>query len=307
MNLTLEALRIIDEIDRRGSFAAAAAALDRVPSALTYSVRKLEDELDVLLFDRRGHRARLTSAGEELLTQGRHLLRAADELEQRVKRAATGWETELRIVIDSVIPFERMLPLVAEFDREECGTRLRFSCEVLSGVWESLMSGCADLAIGAAYEGPDTVQMSSEYRSRALGRIDWVFAVAPSHPLAQVADPLPAELIRQHRAIVVGDSGHSLPDITAGLLSGQHTLTVPTLEAKLAAQLAGLGCGHLPRKLAAPHLASGALVERETVEAKPAGIAHIAWRAASRGKALKWFLAKLAEPQVRQMLLGSEA
>jgi DNA-binding transcriptional LysR family regulator len=200
-----------------------------------------------------------------------------------------------------------MLPLVADFDREECGTRLRFSCEVLSGVWEALMSGRADLAIGAAYEGPDAVQMSSEYRSRALGRIDWVFAVAPAHPLAQSPDPLPAELIRRHRAAVVGDSGRMLPDITAGLLSGQQTLTVPTLEAKLAAQLAGLGCGHLPRRLAAPHLESGALLEKQTIEAKPAGTAHIAWRAAARGKALKWFLARLAEPEVRQMLLGSQA
>src|SRR3569623_1505542 len=96
MNLTLESLRILDAIDRKGSFAAAALALDRVPSALTYTVRKLEEDLDVLLFDRRGHRAKLTPAGQELLSEGRNLLRAADELEQRVKRTATGWETELR-------------------------------------------------------------------------------------------------------------------------------------------------------------------------------------------------------------------
>jgi len=92
MNLTLEALQILDAIDRKGSFAGAAAELDRVPSALTYSVRKLEEDLDVLLFDRSGHRAKLTTAGLELLTEGRHLLRAADELEQRVKRTASGWE-----------------------------------------------------------------------------------------------------------------------------------------------------------------------------------------------------------------------
>src|SRR3569623_1189253 len=110
MNLTLESLRILDAIDRKGSFAAAALALDRVPSALTYTVRKLEEDLDVLLFDRRGHRAKLTPAGQELLSEGRNLLRAADELEQRVKRTATGWETELRIVMDSIIPFDAVMP-----------------------------------------------------------------------------------------------------------------------------------------------------------------------------------------------------
>jgi DNA-binding transcriptional LysR family regulator len=76
MNLTLEALRIVDAIERHGSYAAAAVALDRVPSALSYSMRKLEEDLDVLLFDRRGHRAKLTPAGLELLTEGRHLPRA---------------------------------------------------------------------------------------------------------------------------------------------------------------------------------------------------------------------------------------
>src|SRR3569832_722013 len=200
MNLTLESLRILDAIDRKGSFAAAALALDRVPSALTYSVRKLEEDLDVLLFDRRGHRAKLTPAGQELLTEGRNLLRAADELEQRVKRTATGWEAELRIVMDSIIPFDAVLPLIKAFDRSGAGTRLRFRQEVLSGVWEALADGSADLAIGAAYDGPDAVRMTGEFRSRPLGAIEWVFAVAPSHPLAHVPEPLPTNLIQARRA-----------------------------------------------------------------------------------------------------------
>lgn len=307
MKLSLESLRIIDVIDRRGSFAAAAVALERVPSALTYAVRKLEDDLDVLLFDRGGHRARLTAAGQELLHEGRNLLRAADELEQRVKRTASGWETELRIVVDSVIPFEKMLPFISAFDAEGSGTRLRFSTEVLSGVWEALLNGRADLAIGAAYDGPDMINMSGEFRTRLLGTVDWVFAVAPVHPLAGADEPLEPDTIAAHRAVSVGDSGRVLPSVNAGLLSGQHTLTVPSLEAKLAAQLAGLGCGHLPRSLAAPWLASGALIEKHTVEPKPAGGARIAWRASARGKCLKWFLARLADPDVQQQVLAPAA
>jgi DNA-binding transcriptional LysR family regulator len=96
-----------------------------------------------------------------------------------------------------------------------------------------------------------------------------------------------------------------LPGVTAGLLSGQDTLTVPSLQAQLAAQLAGLGCGHLPRVLAAPYVASGQLVEKQTVEAKPAGAAHLAWRSSGRGKSLKWFLSRLSEPDARQQLLGT--
>ena len=41
--LTLEAIRVLDAIDRRGSFAAAADELGKVPSALSYTVQKLEE------------------------------------------------------------------------------------------------------------------------------------------------------------------------------------------------------------------------------------------------------------------------
>jgi DNA-binding transcriptional LysR family regulator len=69
-----------------------------VPSALTYSVRQLEEALDVLLFDRRSRQAKLTAAGEELLREGRRLLSEIDAVANRVRRVATGWEGQLTIV-----------------------------------------------------------------------------------------------------------------------------------------------------------------------------------------------------------------
>lgn len=300
MNLTLEALQIIDTIDRKGSFGAAAIALNRVPSALTYSIRKLEDDLDVLLFDRTGHRAKLTVAGLELLTEGRHLLQAAQELERRVKRTATGWEVELRIVLDSIVPFEALMPMIATFDRENAGTRLRIFHEALSGVWEALINDRADLAIGAPHDGPDYVRMSGDFQTRPLGTTDWAFAVAPHHPLASAPEPLTADTIQQYRAVAVGDTGRGLPSITSGLLIGQDILTVPTMSTKLQAQLNGLGCGHLPRHLAAPHFLSGALIEKETLEAKPGVKLQIAWRRPVLGKSLKWFINQLSHPGTAQ-------
>ena len=50
-----------------GSFAAAAEELHRVPSAMIYAVQKLEQDLGVSIFDRRGHRAKLTPVGQALL------------------------------------------------------------------------------------------------------------------------------------------------------------------------------------------------------------------------------------------------
>src|ERR1700752_5277922 len=101
--LTPDALAMMDVIARTGSFAAAARELGKVPSALTYNVRQLQEALDVLLFDRRSRQAKLTAAGEELLNEGRRLLDQIDAVANRVKRVATGWETQLTLAGDGVI------------------------------------------------------------------------------------------------------------------------------------------------------------------------------------------------------------
>src|SRR6478736_9575001 len=113
--LTPEALTMMDAIARSGSFAAAARLLGKVPSALTYNVRQLEDALDVLLFDRRSRQATLTAAGRELLEEGRHLLEEMDAVANRVKRVATGWETQLSIAVDDVISRSTLLELCESF------------------------------------------------------------------------------------------------------------------------------------------------------------------------------------------------
>ena len=246
MKLTLESLLLVDAIARRGSFAAAAEELGRVPSAVTYAARRLEGDLDALLFDRAGYRARLTPAGEELLREGRHLLAAADDLARRVQRVAAGWEQELRIALDTIIPFERFVPLLDRFC-DLAPTQVRITEEVLGGTWDALLGGRADIAIGASQEGPVPHRLSIGYRSEPLDTVDLVFAVAPSHPLAGLPSPLPHAEIRRHRQIVVGDTSQELAPRTTGLVGAANVLTVPTMAAKIQAQVAGLGCGYLPR------------------------------------------------------------
>lgn len=299
MKLTLDALQTMDAIERNGSFAAAAAELHRVPSALTYTVQKLEQDLDVRLFDRSGHRARLTPAGRELMQEGRHLLRAAGELECRVRRVATGWETELRIALDIMIPAPQLFALIEEFYAEESGTRIRLAYEVLAGTWDALVAGRTDLALGVSGDAP----AGGGYSIRMLGYKDFVFAVAPAHPLAALPEPLKHEQILAHRAVAIGDSSRLLPVRSVGLLTGQDVLTVPDLASKAAAQVAGLGCGYLPAHAAAPLIKARRLVAKEVEEIKPAGNLYYAWRSREKGRALRWFLKRLEDQDVRASLL----
>lgn len=299
LQLTLDSIQVIDSIDRNGSFAAAATELHRVPSAITYSVQQMEQGLDVLLFDRSGHRARLTEAGQELLREGRHLLRAAADLECRVQQVARGWESELRLAVDTIIDPEKLYPLLDEFYRQNSGTRLRLSTEVLAGNWDALASGRADLAIGASGDTP-----LGGFSIRPLGHIEFDFVAAPHHPILSEQMPLSVATIQRYRAVSVGDTSRHLPPRTTGLLSGQDVLTVPTMAAKMLAHIMGLGVGYLPRPLAQREIDSGRLVRVATEINKPGGSVVIAWRPANAGKALKWFVKRLDDANIRNALLA---
>ena len=303
MALTLDALQTLDTIVRKGSFAAAAAALGKVPSALTYTVRKLEGDLDVLLFDRRGPRAQLTPAGRELLDEGRRLLRSADDLERRVRSVASGFEPELRVGVDALIDFDALTPLIRDFDRHQAPTRLVFSCEVLDGAWEALLEGRADLIIGAPYDAPQQALASTRLSLRTLGTVDFVFCVAPHHPLAKADEPLSARDLLAHRAVVLAGTSRLQDSRTAGLLSGQDTLTVATLAQKVAMQIAGLGTGWIPAPVAQPCLANGSLVARQIAEPRAPATLHYAWRRNDPGKALQWWLERLAIARVQSRLI----
>ena len=280
--LTPEALAMMDAIARTGSFAAAARELGKVPSALTYSVRQLEEALDVLLFDRRSRQARLTAAGDELLHEGRRLLQEMDAVANRVKRVASGWETQLSIAVDSILSSLTVFELCEAFyalnPPQGPGTRLRLRSEVLAGTWEALVSGVADLAIGISGEHNPPAGIKME----PLGELHMVYVVAPHHPLASRPEPLSDADLVHHRAVAVADSAQRLTPLTVNLLPGQDVLTVPSVASKLEAVLRGLGGGFLPDSLVHDHVQVGRLVKKDVTRARQVGRLYYAWRTSQR-------------------------
>jgi DNA-binding transcriptional LysR family regulator len=286
LRLSLDALQIIDAIDRRGSFSAAGKELHRVPSTISYTVSKLEDDLGVQLFERVGPKVSLTPAGEELLKEGRYLLKAAGDLECRVRRVASGWETEFALGMDSVLSPIGLQEDIQAFYQVADQTRLRVTTAALSGTWECLLDRRMDLLVGAAGEGPS----GGGYTAEPIGKLHFVFTVAPSHPLAKATRPLGKADLHEYRAISVSDSGRHLPARTVGLLFGQDTLAVPDMCAKYEFQLAGLGFGFLPEFYARDAIKAGLLVEKKVKEPKPDETLYMAWRTGEEGAALNWWI-----------------
>ncbi|MFL6658516.1 MAG: LysR family transcriptional regulator [Massilia sp.] len=298
LRLSLEALQIIDAIDRRGSFSKAGQELHRVPSTISYMVGKLEDDLSVQVFERNGPRVVLTAAGRALLKEGRFLLKAAHDLEHRVRRIASGWETELAIGMDSMFSSLALMDDMRDFYTVAQQTRLRIVQETLSGPWEALLDRRVDLLVGVAGDGP----AGGGYVARAIGEMPFVFTVAPGHPLAGEAEPLGRSQLQDHRAIVVADSARNMTPRTVGLMFGQDALTVPTMEAKFALQVAGFGFGFLPQPCAQTAIDAGLLVEKQVEEGRGVETFYLAWRTGEEGAALKWWRERLQRPGLFERL-----
>lgn len=301
--LTPDALAMLQTIASTGSFAAAARSMGMVPSALTYRVRQMEDALDVLLFDRSSRQARLTAAGAELLREGARLLDEIDAVANRVKRVATGWEPQLTIAVDSLVSKSTVMELCDSFFQQNPPTRIRLRDETLSGTLEALTSGQADLALGV---GPEVISAPG-VMCLPLGSVEFVYAVAPHHPLAQAPEPLSDATIQKHRAVAVADTVQRGRALTFGLLGGQDVFTVASMQAKLDAQLRGMGGGNVPRYMVQSYIDTGRLVVKATEHpSRRVAMFYYAWRGTSNstpGRALQWWLNQLERATSRDALL----
>ncbi|MFM0523013.1 MULTISPECIES: LysR family transcriptional regulator [Caballeronia] len=297
--LSEEELSLLDAIRETGSLSRAAARLGKAPSTVSHAARQLETRFDALLFDRRRYRLQLTPAGHLLADEASRLMLDVSRLAQRVKQIASGWEDRLWIVCDEILEFETLLPVVQAFDALDSGVALRITHEVLSGTWEALRDGRADLIVGATNEPPAIPGL----RWFELGVMQWVFAVSPRHPLATLNGPLKRDQIAAHRAVVVADSSRSAGR-AYGVLGGQAAFAVPTMRAKILAQRQGLGTGWVPGHRVQSLLARGELVEKETADPREPNVLYVAWRGDHEGRALQWWTEQLRQPRLAERLVA---
>jgi DNA-binding transcriptional LysR family regulator len=287
--ITLDALKVLDAIERKKSFASAADALFRVPSAISYTVNKLEEDLGIAVFDRSKRKAELTAVGKLIVEQGRLILQATEELTNMAKQSADGWEVELRISIDSVLRFQPIFTLVAEFQALHPWIDIKITEEVFGGTWDALNAGRCDLIIGAQNTITD-----NNFNTYQLGEMNFVFAVAKDHPLCNEQQPLSTKMIKQYPAVVVADSSRELTARSAGLLDGQARITVSSIDKKIEAQLLGLGVGYLPVTRIQQALQRGQLMQLAVKNPDNRELnMNMAWRKDNPGKALAWFVEKI--------------
>ncbi len=289
--LTLDALEVLDAIARKGSFAAAANELFRVPSAISYTIQKLEQDLDVVIFRKEGRKSVLTQSGKVLLERGREILEAAERLAVTAKKTHNGIEPVFNIAIDSLLEFEFIYPLIAEFYRLHPDIEINLFEEVLGGAFEAITTHRADLVIGTTAEPLP----SSGIKCQKIGEIDWLFVVAPGHDLTKIRQPLSQQQIGEYRFVVVRDSSRNQAPQSRRVFSKRPVLSVPSVSEKIRALRLGLGVGFLPAHRIQAAVNNGKLIPLpiENINAKEDIV--MAWKPANKGKLLHWFIERLSQ------------
>ena len=241
-----------------GGYAQASARLHRTQSTITYTIKKLEDLLGVKVFELQGRKAVLTATGQVLYRRGKALLEEAGRVERAAAELARGWEPEIRLAVDIIFPTWLLLECFAAFSAERPDTRIELVESVLGGTEEALTEGRVDLAIGGNVPGG--------FLGDPLMQVRFVCAAAPSHPLHQLGRTLTLDDLRQHRHLVVRDSG-ALRSRSGGWLN-ERRWTVTHKATSIRAACMGLGFAWYPEENIRDELASGALAPLPLAEGR---------------------------------------
>lgn len=280
--LSIEALLVLDAIEHRGSYAAAAEQLNKVPSALSYIVQKLEEQLNVTIFIRQGRRSVLTPAGKYLLIEGRKVLSAINALSEQTQTIANGWEPKIRIACDSIIDIKPVFTAIECFLAEHNNIEIDVQEEVMNGTWEALFEDKVDLVIGA----PEPVPSQKGIRAIKIKTFDSVLVVSSSHELSKARTSIQTLELSKYRSVVVHDSAKSEIPWSVNIIEGSQHFYVSSVAHKVEAIIAGIGIGYLPRYMAQEYIISGQLREIELIDKKLPQNLFIAWKITNKGKGL---------------------
>lgn len=185
--MTLQQLKYIIAVDEQGSFLKAAEACSVTQPTLSAMVQKLENELGVTIFDRRGRTVSLTSMGKKIVKQAHKTLRES----ARIRKIAedTGGLTDGRLSL-SVSPTiaQYILPeFLRRYASKNPGVHLLVKDMRMSNMINGLLDGTLDASIAIAggnrpgvceiplYCEPFVLYMSEHERKKSEGDRDFVF------------------------------------------------------------------------------------------------------------------------------------
>ena len=254
MSLNLHHLRVFAAVAESGGFSRAAVALRLSQPAVSKSVRELEREVGLALFDRAGRTPRLTDAGSTLLTRARELF-GVERLAEDELGSLRGLERGvLRAGASTTVATYFLPQLLARFHERYPGVLLRVLSANTRAVARRLLEGRLDIAL---VEGP----VEHERIAAVRWLEDELVVIAPAtHRLVRRRSVRVAEL--KDEPFILREPGSGTRTVAEAALAehGIHPaagLQLGSTEAIKQAVAAGLGLALVSRVAAADQLALG--------------------------------------------------
>jgi len=247
-------LQVLHAIIETGSFNAAAKKLNKVPSAISYSMKVLEQDLGLVLFDRDVYRPKLTPHGEAIYRRAKLVLGELDALADLSRQLRVGQEPIIRLDLSPICPTEIITPVLKTISQEFPQTQLKISMEIFGGE-QWILQDEADLSL------TDQMKPHPQLESRHLLSIPMIAVASSDHPLGQGSRKPEKEILRNHFQVVVRSQSSHMETKSFGILSENITWRVNDFPTKRQLLLDGLGWGHLPATMVARDLEAGTLVE----------------------------------------------
>lgn len=184
-------LRILREIQRLGSMTAAAEALHLTQSALSHSIRKLENQCGLSLWAKEGRRLRLTPPGEYLLREANRLLPQLERVDDVLTEFAAGQKGSLRIGMECHPCYRWLLSVVDPFLASWPGVDLDVRQQFQFGGLAALFNHDIDILVT-----PDPVQRDA-IQFEPVFPYELVLAVSEENPLSNHTQVSPGDLVDQ--------------------------------------------------------------------------------------------------------------
>lgn len=259
--MTFEQLAIFVAVAEREHLTKAAAAINLTPSAVSASIRSLEQHYGVELFHRIGRRIELTDAGRIFLEEARKLLARSQSVELILSELGSLQRGSLNVFASQTIASYWLPPRLMEFHNRFPGIELQLTIGNTRTVADAVISGEAD--IGFVEGELDEPALAASI----VAHDELVVVVGPSHPWAG-KKALDVDDIRSGRWVMreVGSGTRSAFEealnnlgIKAGTLD--IVLVLPSNESILCALLTGSGAATVSRLAAEQYIESGRLCE----------------------------------------------
>ena len=235
--MTFEQVLVFHKIVQTGSFKAAAAELHKTQPAISFSIKKLEEEMEVELFDRSAYRPTLTAHGKAFFERSQKILQGMMELEGLSKSFQQKEEPEIGISLDGICLTTDLLKFFKTFSDKHPHTKLNLCFDILSEAERKVMAKESHLAITHFVQDTNALDVKPVASVRMLPVMNR--ELYKERKVKSQTDLLEID------QIVVGDKNGS-KGASFGLLDNGKKWRLLDSNFKQEIILAGLGWGHLP-------------------------------------------------------------